>query len=58
MSVDATTKTGPEGADGLPGRLAALAESHGALGREYKASLRMPREARMELRDRQEQLVK
>ena len=55
-SVDAATTTGPEGADGLPGRLDALAESHWALGREYEASLRMLREAHTELRDSQEQL--
>ena len=58
MSVDAATTTGPEGADGLPGRLDALAESHRALGREYKASLRMLQEARTEFRDSQEQLRK
>ena len=30
---------------GLPGWLDALAKSHGALGREYEASLRMLQEA-------------
>ena len=44
--VDAGTTTGPKGADGLPGRLDALAKSHGALGREYEASLRMLQGAR------------
>ena len=57
-SVDAATTTGPEKEDGLPGRFDALAELHGALGREYEASLRMLREARTELHDRHEQLRK
>ena len=46
FSVDAGMTTGPEGADGLPGRLDALAKSHGALGREYEALLRMLQRAR------------
>ena len=37
--------TGSEWADGLRGRLNALTESHGALRREYEASLRMLQEA-------------
>ena len=41
FSVDAVTTMVPKGAVGLPGRLDALAKSHGALGREYEASLRM-----------------
>ena len=56
--VDAATTTVPKGADGMPGQLNALAESHWALGREYEASLPMLREARTELRDSQEQLIK
>ena len=43
--VDAGTTTGPEEADRLPGRLDALAKSHGALRREYEASMRMLLEA-------------
>ena len=58
MAIDAATTTSSEGADGLLGRLDALAESHRALGREYGASLRMLREARAELRDSQEQIRK
>ena len=45
FSVDTGTTTGPKEAAGLPGRLDALAKAHGALGREYEASLRMLQEA-------------
>ena len=58
MDIVAAMTMGSEGADGLLGWLNTLAESHGALGREYQASLRMLREARTELRDSQEQLRK
>ena len=57
-AVNAATTTGSEGADGLLGRLDALAESHWVLGREYEASLRILREACTELRNSQEQLRK
>ena len=57
-AVDAATTTSSEGEDGLTGRLDALAESHGAIGREYEASLRMLPEARTNLCNSQEQLTK
>ena len=58
LSVDAATTTGPSGADGLLGRLDALSESHGVLGREYETPLRVFRETLTELRNSQEHLRK
>ena len=58
FTIDAATTTGFEGVDGLLEQLEVLAEFHGAVGREYGASLRMLREARTEIRNSQEQLRK
>ena len=52
-AVNAVTTTSSKGSDGLLGWINALAESHGAHGREYKASHVLG--VRTELHDSQEQ---